>query len=170
MIILFPSAYAGVAEWQTQQTQNLPIAISCGFKSHLRHHIKTPIVSIEIYCLGFQFCLKFSSILFLVQHFCNTLNKNRSKQENTLFLFSQYLTFLLKRSKEGDILFVIFATYMFMLTCTEQEREYSPKDKVPRLPVHQNCMCHLRLVMAGSKLLESETPKAAENGLLNSHC
>jgi len=57
--------------------------------------------------------------LFLVQHFCNTLNKNCSKQENTLFLFSQYLTFLLKRNKEGDILFVIFATYMFMLACME---------------------------------------------------
>ena len=35
-----------------------------------------------------------------------------------------------------------------------------PKDKVPRLPVHPNCMCHLRPVMSGSKLLKSETPKA----------
>lgn len=34
-----------------------------------------------------------------------------------------------------------------------------PKDKVPTLPVHPNCMCHLRPVMAGSKLLKSETPK-----------
>lgn len=35
-----------------------------------------------------------------------------------------------------------------------------PKDKVPTLPVHPNCMCHLRPVMSGSKLLKSETPKA----------
>lgn len=35
-----------------------------------------------------------------------------------------------------------------------------PKDKVPRLPAHPNCMCHLRPVMSGSKLLKSETPKA----------
>lgn len=35
-----------------------------------------------------------------------------------------------------------------------------PKDKVPTLPVHPNCMCHLRPVMAGSKLLKSETPHA----------
>ena len=30
-----------MAEWQTQQTQNLPGAISYGFKSRLRHHIKS---------------------------------------------------------------------------------------------------------------------------------
>lgn len=35
-----------------------------------------------------------------------------------------------------------------------------PKDKVPTLPVHPNCMCHLRPVMLGSKLLKSETPHA----------
>lgn len=35
-----------------------------------------------------------------------------------------------------------------------------PKDKVPTLPVHPNCMCHLRPVMVGSKLLKSETPHA----------
>lgn len=35
-----------------------------------------------------------------------------------------------------------------------------PKDKVPTLPVHPNCMCHLRPVMSGSKLLKRETPKA----------
>lgn len=35
-----------------------------------------------------------------------------------------------------------------------------PKDKVPTLPVHPNCMCHLRPVMTGSKLLKSETPHA----------
>lgn len=34
-LILF---YAGVAEWQTQWTQNPPVAISYGFKSRLRHH------------------------------------------------------------------------------------------------------------------------------------
>ena len=86
MIILFPSAYAGVAEWQTQQTQNLPIAISCGFKSHLRHHIKTPIVSSKIYCRGFSFCLKFPSILLLVQHLCNTLHK-KCTRERVHFVF-----------------------------------------------------------------------------------
>lgn len=35
-----------------------------------------------------------------------------------------------------------------------------PKDKVPKLPVHPNCMCHLRPVMTGSKLLKRETPHA----------
>ena len=35
-----------------------------------------------------------------------------------------------------------------------------PKDRVPTLPVHPNCMCHLRPVMTGSKLLKSETPHA----------
>lgn len=34
-----------------------------------------------------------------------------------------------------------------------------PKDKVPMLPVHPNCMCHLVPVIAGSKKLKSETPK-----------
>ena len=29
--------YADVAEWQTQQTQNLPVATSYGFESHHRH-------------------------------------------------------------------------------------------------------------------------------------
>ena len=29
---------AGVAEWQTQGTQNPPGVTSCGFESHLRHH------------------------------------------------------------------------------------------------------------------------------------
>ena len=33
------------------------------------------------------------------------------------------------------------------------------KDKVPTLPVHPNCMCHLRPVISGSKLLTSEEPK-----------
>ena len=28
------SVHADVAEWQTQQTQNLPGSRSCGFKSH----------------------------------------------------------------------------------------------------------------------------------------
>lgn len=31
-----------------------------------------------------------------------------------------------------------------------------PKDKVPRLPVHPNCMCHLRPIMEGSKLLQGK--------------
>lgn len=34
-----------------------------------------------------------------------------------------------------------------------------PKDKVPTLPVHPNCMCHLVPVIAGSKRLKSETSK-----------
>ena len=29
---------ADVAEWQTQQTQNLPVVTSCGFKSHHPHY------------------------------------------------------------------------------------------------------------------------------------
>ena len=33
-----------------------------------------------------------------------------------------------------------------------------PKDKVPTLPVHPNCMCRLIPVYAGSKRLKSETP------------
>ena len=33
---------AGVAKWQTQQTQNLPPARAWGFKSLLRHQAKTP--------------------------------------------------------------------------------------------------------------------------------
>ena len=28
---------ADVAEWQTQQTQNLPVVTSCGFNSHHPH-------------------------------------------------------------------------------------------------------------------------------------
>ncbi len=31
------TAHAGVAEWQTRQTQNLLVATSYGFKSHRRH-------------------------------------------------------------------------------------------------------------------------------------
>ena len=34
-----------------------------------------------------------------------------------------------------------------------------PKNKVPVLPVHPHCMCHLRPVMQGSDLLTSEKPK-----------
>ena len=35
--------HADVAEWQTQQTQNLPVVTSCGFKSRHPHFlIKTP--------------------------------------------------------------------------------------------------------------------------------
>ena len=30
--------FAGVAEWQTQQTQNLPGVTSCGFKSRHLHY------------------------------------------------------------------------------------------------------------------------------------
>ena len=29
---------ADMAEWQTQQTQNLPVVTSCGFKSHYPHY------------------------------------------------------------------------------------------------------------------------------------
>ena len=31
-----------------------------------------------------------------------------------------------------------------------------PKDKVPVLPAHPNCMCRLRPVMTGSDLLQTE--------------
>ena len=40
MIYFYTTIRAGVAEWQTHQTQNLAMATSCGFKSHLRHQIK----------------------------------------------------------------------------------------------------------------------------------
>ena len=40
MIYFYTPIRAGVAEWQTHQTQNLAMATSCGFKSHLRHQIK----------------------------------------------------------------------------------------------------------------------------------
>lgn len=41
-----------------------------------------------------------------------------------------------------------------------------PKDKVPRLPVHPNCMCHLRPVMEGSKLLQGkEKEQIDESGM-----
>lgn len=41
-----------------------------------------------------------------------------------------------------------------------------PKDKVPTLPVHPNCMCRLIPVYAGSRRLKSETPvdRAREGG------
>ena len=41
---------AGVAEWQTHQTQNLTLATVCGFKSHLLH-LKT-IVFAMVFCCG----------------------------------------------------------------------------------------------------------------------
>ena len=40
MLYLYRSLNAEVAEWQTQQTQNLPRATSCGFDSRLRHQEK----------------------------------------------------------------------------------------------------------------------------------
>lgn len=39
-----------------------------------------------------------------------------------------------------------------------------PKDKVPRLPAHPNCMCHLRPVMEGSKLLQGEEKEQIDKG------
>ena len=45
--------YAGVAEWQTQQTQNLPIAISCGFKSHLRHQKDWNLIKVSVFFISF---------------------------------------------------------------------------------------------------------------------
>lgn len=39
-----------------------------------------------------------------------------------------------------------------------------PKDKVPRLPVHPNCMCHLRPVMEGSKLLQGKEKEQIDKG------
>ena len=40
-LLLFESnrTNAGVAEWQTHQTQNLAVATSYGFKSHCRQYI-----------------------------------------------------------------------------------------------------------------------------------
>ena len=39
-----------------------------------------------------------------------------------------------------------------------------PKDKVPRLPVHPNCMCHLRPIMEGSRLLQGEEKEQIDKG------
>lgn len=39
-----------------------------------------------------------------------------------------------------------------------------PKDKVPRLPVHPNCMCHLRPIMEGSKLLQGKEKEQIDKG------
>ena len=39
-----------------------------------------------------------------------------------------------------------------------------PKDKVPRLPAHPNCMCHLRPVMEGSRLLQGEGKEQINKG------
>lgn len=39
-----------------------------------------------------------------------------------------------------------------------------PKDKVPRLPAHPNCMCHLRPVMKGSKLLQGKEKEQIDKG------
>ena len=39
-----------------------------------------------------------------------------------------------------------------------------PKDKVPRLPVHPNCMCHLRPVIEGSKLLQGKEKEQIDKG------
>lgn len=39
-----------------------------------------------------------------------------------------------------------------------------PKDKVPRLPAHPNCMCHLRPVMEGSRLLKGEEKEQIDKG------
>ena len=39
-----------------------------------------------------------------------------------------------------------------------------PKDKVPRLPAHPNCMCHLRPVMEGSKLLQGKEKEQIDKG------
>ncbi len=38
-MIEFSRFYAGVAEWQTQQTQNLPVATPWGFDPPSRHHV-----------------------------------------------------------------------------------------------------------------------------------
>ena len=41
---------ADVAEWQTQQTQNLPVVTSCGFKSRHPHHVarnRTEVVQVS---------------------------------------------------------------------------------------------------------------------------
>lgn len=39
-----------------------------------------------------------------------------------------------------------------------------PKDKVPRLPAHPNCMCHLRPIMEGSKLLQGKEKEQIDKG------
>ena len=44
-IVVVCASRAGVAKWQTQQTQNLPPSRACGFKSLLRHHSFTGLKS-----------------------------------------------------------------------------------------------------------------------------
>ena len=39
---------ADVAEWQTQQTQNLPVVTSCGFNSHHPHLTYRPENSVKM--------------------------------------------------------------------------------------------------------------------------
>ena len=39
-----------------------------------------------------------------------------------------------------------------------------PKDKVPSLPLHPNCMCHLRPIMDGSELLKGNEKEQIEKG------
>nr|DAJ22917.1 MAG TPA: minor capsid protein [Caudoviricetes sp.] len=39
-----------------------------------------------------------------------------------------------------------------------------PKDKVPILPVHPNCMCHIRPLMQGSKYIQGEEKEQIQKG------
>ena len=54
---------AGVAKWQTHQTQNLAVATPCGFDSHLRHPLKSvflPMFTGRFASFPVLFCLKVS--------------------------------------------------------------------------------------------------------------
>ncbi len=55
MIYFYTPIRAGVAEWQTHQTQNLAVATSCGFKSHLRHQRNPHGYDIKSWSCGFFF-------------------------------------------------------------------------------------------------------------------
>ena len=46
--------HADVAEWQTQQTQNLPVVTSCGFKSH-HPHLEKEKTQIYIWVFSFSY-------------------------------------------------------------------------------------------------------------------
>ena len=82
MLICICLKYGGVAKWQTQQTQNLPIAISCRFDPDHRHH-KNPL-KIDVFKGLFVFLLK---IFFLTEsvrkpNFCPNLKLFKDKKRH----------------------------------------------------------------------------------------
>ena len=73
--------FAGVAEWQTQQTQNLSRATSCGFDSHHQHQTKIIRELVRGLFLFVLFFLIFSlfTLLFNPDYFWNKKEKWKMK-------------------------------------------------------------------------------------------